>query len=42
MTWRRFCVLLAGLSPNSVWRTTASREPEIATGERARQLIETL
>jgi hypothetical protein len=28
LSWRRFCLLVGGLSDASVWRARASKEPE--------------
>ncbi|MGS2641677.1 hypothetical protein [Streptosporangium sp. G12] len=43
MTWRRFCVLVNGMSPEmSLWRRVVANEPIELTGEDARSFIHTL
>lgn len=42
MSWRRFSVLLVGLSPDSMWRRVATSQPIELSGESARSFINTL
>ncbi|MGI5162617.1 hypothetical protein [Microbispora sp. CA-102843] len=42
MSWRRFSVLLIGLSPESMWRRVVSSQPVELSGEAAQSFIGTL
>lgn len=42
MSWRRFSVLLVGLSPDSMWRRVTTAQPIELSGESARSFISTL
>ena len=42
MSWRRFSVLLIGLSPESMWRRVVASQPIDLRGEAAQAFIGTL
>lgn len=39
LSWWEFATLLSGLSPESVWRQVAAKEPVEVTSETARSVI---